>query len=129
MEVQMKFKIDASPKDNPNMIGELLRNEFFKEEYETYLGKKYRKTGCYSTFNLAEGVEELPGEPVDPNYPADGTYTVSQKIIDGKKIVMKYWWDGDGTLEFHFEDGSLLCNGDCKKDYVWEYYSEIPADW
>ena len=31
-------------------------------------------------------------------------------------------WDGDGTLEFHFTDGSRLVNDDCKKDYTWEYY-------
>lgn len=125
----MNFQILANPQSNPDMVGELLRQEFFKEEYETYLGKKYRKTGCYSTFNLAEGVEELPDEPVDPNYPSDGTYHVSKKIVDGRVVIMKYWWDGDGTLEFHFEDGSLLCNNDCKKDHDWECYGELPADW
>jgi hypothetical protein len=42
---------------------------------------------------------------------------------------MKYYWDGDGQLEFHFPDGSILMNTDCKKDYRWEYYEQKPIDW
>ena len=100
-----------------------MRDTFFKEEYETVYGKQYRKTGCYSTFELAEGAISLPDEPIDPEYPEDGNYTVASKTINGENVIMKYYWDGDGQLEFHFEDGSVLVNDDCKKDYVWEYFS------
>ncbi len=118
----MKFQVELNPKDNPNELGEMLRKEFFAEQYETFDGEKYRKLGCYSTFDVAEGVALLPDEPIDKEYPEDGNYHVFISIIDGETIIMKYYWDGDGTLEFHFSNGSCLVNDDCKKDYVWKYY-------
>jgi len=113
----MKFTFTNifSPDTNPNELGESLRNAFFNQNENNF--------GCYSTFELREDVEELPEEIVELSF--YNTYTVPvrcfSKLVDNKKVIMKYWWDGDGTLEFHFEDGSYLYNGDCKKDYVWEY--------
>ena len=124
----MNVNIDLNK--NPNMAGEFLRNSFFKEEYEIVLGKKYRKLGCYSTFNVEDDVISLPDEPIDEEYPEDGIYHVFSKNIVGEEIVMKYYWDGDGQLEFHFQNGSVLVNDDCKKDYVWEYFSNgMPENW
>jgi len=129
-ERKMRMNLNIDPKKNPNMVGEFLRNAFFKEEYETFLGKKYRKTGCYSVFELADDVVELPGEPIDKEYPEDGNYHVSKKMINGQEVIMKYYWDGDGVLEFHFSDGSILGNDDCKKDYNWEYFNDgLPVEW
>lgn len=121
----MKLVIDA--KNNPDMLGELLRQEFFKEEYEVSLGIRYRKLGCYSTFEIAEGVVQSEDEPLDEEFPEEGHYHVFEKFIDGQLVTMKYYWDGDGELDFYFDDG-MLCNDDCKKTYGWKFYSEKPED-
>jgi len=110
----MKFKI--SPKTHPNIVGEYLRDQFFDQSNDL--------RGCYSTFELMPDVIQLDEERVLDC--EDGTYfyQVSQKLIGNKIVWMKYYWDGDGVLEFHFENGSKLINNDCKKDYVWQYYKE-----
>lgn len=118
----MIFSVKAFPKRNPNEVGELLRNEFFKEEYAVPKYGRYRKLGCYDTFELAEDVVTLPDEPIDPDYPSEGSYHVFEKIIDNQKVTMMYYWDGDGDLSFYFEDGSCVTNDDCKKTYNWEYF-------
>lgn len=111
---EFTFVLKYNPEEHTDELGEALRNEFFNQDDGNY--------GCYSTFELRDGIEELPSEIVDNDW---GDYeikcSVFSKTINDKKVIMKYWWDGDGTLEFHFEDGSYLYNGDCKKDYVWEY--------
>jgi hypothetical protein len=110
----MKFTIHSDPKEHPNIVGELLRNEFFNQ----YNGK----LGCYSTFDVNTDVKDLPRETVFGVDDDEIMYNVFEKTVDGQRVVMKYYWDGDGTLEFHFEDGNFISNDDCKKDYVWEYY-------
>jgi len=117
----MNFTITVNPKGSPNEVGELLRREFFKEEYETFGGEKYRKLGCYSTFELAEGVVDLGTAPLDNDWGANIKVHSAKKIIDGQEIRMEYWWDGDGDLSFYFPDGSMLSNTDCKKTNNWEY--------
>lgn len=115
--MEFSFTYRYSPEAHPDELGEALRNEFFNQDTGNF--------GCYSTFELRDGIEELPQELFDHDW---GDYKIKinvfRKIIDRKKVIMKYWWDGDGTLEFHFEDGSYLYNGDCKKDYVWEYHTK-----
>jgi hypothetical protein len=118
----MKFLVNLNPKDNLDELGEMLRKEFFAEEYDIFGGEKYRKLGCYSVFEVKADVVPLPDEAIDKEYPEDGNYHVFSKIIDKEIVIMKYYWDGDGTLEFHFNNGSCLVNDDCKKDYVWKYY-------
>jgi len=100
------FKLITS---DPNVIGEHLRDEFFDGE-----------RGCYYTFDLKNDVTELPNELVDSE---DDSleYNVSQKNINNENIVMKYYWDGDGCLEFHWSDGTVLINTDCKKDHGWRF--------
>ena len=104
--------------DNPNAAGEYLRGLFFDQSDGKY--------GCYSTFNLNNGVLKLPDETIvisdeetDPYDWYDDNWTWTKAELNG--IVMRYHWDGDGTLEFILPDGSMLSNDDCKKDYNWAY--------
>jgi hypothetical protein len=117
------FILSINPKDNPNEIGELLRGEFFNQ--------KDNKLGCYETFEIKENVKQLEDEEIrdnDEEYLEFGgsdyviTYKVFSKEINGEEVIMKYFWDGDGVLEFHFKDGTFLSNDDCKKTHDWEYY-------
>lgn len=88
--------------------GELLRSLFFAGD-----------GGCYWSFDVRPGVESLPDEPLpqDERSMPDDHWTVYR--YNGVK--MRYFWDGDGTLEFKLSDGTVLHNGDCKKSYGWEY--------
>lgn len=103
--------------EQPDEAGEFLRGVFFNQSTGKY--------GCYSTFELNPGVEELPDETVtlsentSPNdwYNDSWTWTRAQF----NDIIMRYYWDGDGMLEFLLPDGSILSNDDCKKDYGWTY--------
>ena len=110
----MKVQYEVTPEENPNVVGEYLRDQFFNQSK----GKR----GCYSTFESNENVVELDKESIDEDYDnLNIYYHVFSKEIDNEKIIMKYYWDGDGTLEFHFEDGTQIFNNDCKKDYCWEF--------
>lgn len=93
---------------DPNVIGEILRDKFFKQDREN------GKLGCYSTFELREDVKQLPDEN---NYDEGINVTVS-KLDD---VIMKYYWCGDGTLQFFFDDGQILSNYDAKKTYNWGF--------
>jgi hypothetical protein len=114
------MKLNLDPKKNSNLVGEALRDAFFNQE---------KGFGCYSTFELLPDVEKLPNEPVLDNEDEDELdifefeYVVAKKIIEGQEVIMKYYWEGDGTLEFHF-NGGMLYNTDCKKDYTWEFVSD-----
>lgn len=115
----MKFQVVLDPNSYPDIVGELLRDQFF----ESKLGY-----GCYSTFVTRSDVIQLPDEDIDPDpddYYIDNEihYKVFEKTIDDSQVIMKYYWDGDGTLEFHFSDGSSLYNDDCKKANNWEYFN------
>ena len=100
----------------PSVFGECLRHLFFEQD-EGY--------GCYSTFDVRDGVKSLPDEPVyfededdEPIY----IYKCFEAEVEGLGVVkMAYYWDGDGTLEFRLPDGKELINSDCKKDYTWEF--------
>ena len=112
----MRFIVELDPKIRPNEFGEMLRDKFFDQT---------KGTGCYSTFETLPDVKQLASEEIENDFYTDLgiKYQVFSKEFGKKTIIMKYYWDGDGTLEFHFEDGSYLINDDCKKDYTWEYYS------
>ena len=145
----MNCNIEISKNDNPNAIGELLRGKFFKQNIAEGL------YGCYSTFELNEGVEKLPYRKVywrdRPDIKSDdecceGDFTreeYCEKIEDEGRVfnefaenedlleiwtraelngvIMEYFWDGDGFLQFIFPDGSILSNNDCKKSNRWEW--------
>jgi hypothetical protein len=101
-----------NPKDNPNIVGEILRDMFFDQS---------RGLGCYSSFTLKENVVDLPLEKIDRPYAAKEEEDLFWKKATTDGVVMRYFWCSVGVLEFIFEDGSSLKNWDCKKDYLWEY--------
>lgn len=103
--------------NDPDAVGEFLRDQFFVQ----WENGKRKGTGCYSTFELQPDVTVLPKEPVDDD--PDMYYDVALKNVQGEQIKMRYYWDGDGLLQFIFEDGVVLENDDCKKDYGWEWSS------
>lgn len=105
--------------DEPNALGEYFRNEF----YTQYEGDRYLGRGGYSSVELQLDVtthdKEKRGEQEDG---WEELWSVYSKYIEGEHVIMKLYWDGDGTMEFHFDDGNTLINTDCKKDYTWEWY-------
>lgn len=103
-----------------NLLGEYLRNHFFDQDDGYY--------GCYSTFDVRGDVKELEREPVhywDDDDVIDFYWHVFEKIMDDEIVKMRYYWDGDGTLQFIFEDGSMIANTDCKCDYNWYYSNKV----
>lgn len=104
---------------NPNTVGEYLRDIFF----DTKGGTLY---GCYTTFDVRSEVNSLPPEPViyfdgeQEFEDEDNVWTVYEFL----GIKMRYYWDGDGTLEFILRDGRHLSNDDCKKSNRWEWISD-----
>lgn len=130
----MQIKINSeTARQNPNLIGELLRDKFFAQDR---IGPNY-SFGCYSTFEYREGVEILSQEPVPEYRPDNDGVEISEndiaklfadekcdyfyKVAKLEEITCKWYWDGDGTLLFVFPDGSTLENSDCKKDYNWNF--------
>jgi hypothetical protein len=115
--------------NDPNVLGEYFRELFFKQD-RTHSTKP--TLGCYNTFDLKNNVQPLDDELLDPQYPQDGKYSVYSTLFYSPghnrsiKVIMKYYWGGDGTLEFHFKDINAECyllNTDCKKTNVWEWQS------
>jgi len=92
-----------------NALGEILRCIFFSQK---------KGFGCYETFELNPDVKPLPNEVDHLEENKDITYTCAE----WNGIKMRYYWDGDGYLEFELdEDGRAIYNDDCKKDHGWEY--------
>ena len=120
-ELIFNFKVTHKvATQNPNALGELLRNEFFNQDNGDL--------GCYSTFDLREdvtGIEEREiTEEAGAEWEFKEIWTIAHKIIDGKIVTMRYYWDGDGYLDFTFPGGFVLLNRDCKKTYNWELDSD-----
>lgn len=89
-----------------DLLGECLRALFFDQT---------KGFGCYSSFELKPYVTTLPNEPVEDD-PVEFHYTVA-KVHD---IKMRYFWDGDGYLEFILPNGKVIFNSDCKCDHGWK---------
>jgi len=102
--------------NDPNTIGEYLRNVFFDQT---------KGKGCYDSFDVTENTLTLPTQLVDPEYDSITTWNIFQKDVNFndkvEKVIMRYYWDGDGTLEFIFDDNSSVLNTDCKKTYNWKW--------
>ena len=136
MGFELTLTIDVE--QNPDAIGEALRSLFFDEKLTRGRGghRDYRETGCYSTFDWQKDVEELEQQPVV--FEVDGRpeevimWTRGRKNIapvptelDLRQVECRYYWDGDGTLEFVLPDGSVLRNDDCKKDHGWAVVESV----
>ena len=106
----LKWLFEVDTETSPaNSVGEFLRSQFWDQS-----GDKY---GCYSTFTYRDGVEALPLE-VD----GEGTdWEIKWQCARWNGVECRWYWDGDGVLQFIFPDGSVLENSDCKKDYTWEW--------
>jgi uncharacterized protein (TIGR02996 family) len=127
--VEMHRKLMAEPADDwhYDRLGEFLRNCFFRQGVKTerLSWGKYRHSplGCYETFDLRPGVEELPpAVDANPEMAEDGVHWTRARLDD---VEMGYWWDGDGSLVFGVQ-GLWLYNGDCKKVYRWESLGFCP---
>jgi hypothetical protein len=93
---------------NPDIIGELLRGKFFNQDNG--------KLGCYSTFELNNGVVKLPD-----GFDEESELKTTRAKMDD--VEMEYFWDGDGELTFylsHFPNQKVLINSDCKKSHGWK---------
>ena len=117
MKIKIKgisVPIDVNNIEDPNLLGESLRNLFFGTE---------KGVGCYQNFQTEPGIEYL-GEEKDPTDFADNEYDTEYdtvyKTYQFESIKMMYHWDGDGTLIFILGDKTLM-NTDCKKAHCWEF--------
>jgi|688.fasta_scaffold04876_39 hypothetical protein len=113
MKIRIKgisVPIDVNDIEDPNLLGESLRDLFFGTE---------KGRGCYENFEVEPGVEYL-GEERDPTDYTDPEYAVVYKTYQFENIKMMYYWDGDGTLIFILGDRTLM-NNDCKKNYIWDF--------
>lgn len=97
----------------PNEVGEFLRAVFFKDHGKNDL------YGGYSTLDWAETVTPLESCPVEGD-DWDPPCKWTRGEMGG--IECRWYWDGDGVLEFVFPNRGVLSNSDCKKSYRWEYY-------
>lgn len=106
-DVQELEKLDWN---NPIFTGENLRNRFFTDD----------GYGCYRNFDVRDDVVKLESTPVTYNDGfVDESHVWTRYVLD--EIVMEYYWDGDGVLQFIFSDGTILVNNDCKKSSTWEW--------
>ncbi len=88
---------------NAKIIGETMRSYFFGTE------KGY---GCYSNFEYAIDDKEVIEKDENEN-------SVHNITCSKTGVKCRWYWDGDGYLEFIFPDGTIVSNNDCKKDYKW----------
>ena len=106
MAIDQTILTDLLQKAEPNALGEVLRSLFWPTSY-----------GCYSNFVYGPEVVELePESEIDT-----GDYDPIQwNRAVYKGILCRWYWDGDGILEFHLPTGRKIVNYDCKKSYRWE---------
>lgn len=123
MRITVTKPIVLDAENRPNQAGEILRDLFFDQVDG--------ECGCYSTFNLRDGVKELSDTAVhiSDDYCDEGlVWHRAELEVSGIRIEMAYFWDGDGTLKFTFPDGSSLEHWDCKNDYKWTYHETPKHD-
>lgn len=123
--------VDINEISDANVLGELLRNLTFAPG----------DFGCYSTFDVRDGVTPVSGPITEDSwfFQAMATHCGSKEYIEeffsagqlyklraNDEIYVGWHWDGDGTLAFFFKDRFLLENSDCKKNYGWTIHSLDP---
>lgn len=107
----MKWLVEIDTETSPaNAVGEFLRSQFWDQSGD-------RGYGCYSNFDYQDGVEVLPLEENKDGWGGQ----IEWKCARWNGVKCRWYWDGDGLLQFIFPDGAVLENSDCKKDYTWEW--------
>lgn len=106
MKYSFTVEVDTE-NSSPCVVGEFLRDKFWDQS------KGY---GCYGSFDYNNDVIELSSFKEKHN-----SYELEWQRAKWNDIECSWFWDGDGTIEFIFPDGSKLVNPDCKKDYEWEW--------
>lgn len=104
-------------RDSPNVIGEFLRGKFWDQSPNKHY--PHGRTGCYSSFDYNADVEPLWLEKEE-----DGWNYIEWNCARWDDVKCRWYWDGDGTIEFLFPDGTVLENTDCKKDYGWTWVED-----
>lgn len=120
--------IDTQKINDAVIFGETLREAVFVKKHKN-------DYGCYSTFELNKDFFQVAnGSPVgqeilkmlewgDDDFNAE---EINKEIEDkamiytNNKIIVAWYWDGDGTLLFK-EGERIAINTDCKKDYTWNW--------
>lgn len=135
--------IYLATESDPNKFGEALRDYCF-------IGN-CMETGCYSTFELLKGFEEIKSgkiyeeafQEIAPEFKEglkvykyeilekdcylettdmDGEIYRS-KICEPLILIVAWEWNGDGTLYFRWNNRSVI-NTDCKCDYYWNWINK-----
>lgn len=121
----MSFIISIEELNDPNTVGEVLRDWSFRE-----------KTGCYNCFDLIYGFENVKinewylqkpfnlFKSQDSKYNQEIKKRMSLYYHKERDILVAWFWDGDGELYFN-AGGVEVYNKDCKKDYTWEFVEEL----
>lgn len=122
---------DSVVKD-ANQLGELLRGFAFPSQYTT------GNLGCYSNFDTDTDLKQVELDVLCQQYPKlyncivkygwfqeDGIFTIIPQCFINEKlqVAMMYAWSGDGFLAFSLDQQMIVYNTDCKKDYMWNFYS------
>lgn len=104
-----------------DVAGELLRDLSFKDEYEIFSNREYKKLGCYSVFETKKEWKKVPASkdlfPILLELLGADSVTEFYKH-ETENIYMSWHWEGDGTLLFLIDD-MVLVNSDCKKQQNW----------
>jgi len=109
----------------PDQLGEFLRAVFFVEP-----------VGAVTCFETVDETQTCPIVCLPPESICRQTYNSIPLGEDGDfqsdiqtlylilphvgQVIVGWFWDGDGVLEFYIPSlGLLLTNDDCKKDHGW----------
>src|SRR5688572_18211850 len=119
----MKFTVEIDTEvDSPIAVGGALLGKFWDESPTPV--HPWGRRGCYSSFEYLPEVQELPDE-IETWKSTWGGAEYEEKITwhsaKWNEIVCRWYWDGDGYVEFIFPDGSVLHNGDIKNDDDWAW--------
>lgn len=135
--------IDLLIEQDPNRFGEALRNYCFVGNC--------KQTGCYSTFDVIPQLKEVKAGKIYKEakkelfpefkntikvyhwkliekdcwiaYGDPDDKPQRMRVCEPLEIVCAWYWDGDGTLYFRFNNRTVI-NTDCKKNYTWKFINE-----
>lgn len=120
--------------ENPDVVGEALRNYCFINDDTKPFPRGYKQIGCYETFDVRPDAEKLSKSEI---WDCFSSYSGWRELPDsfkmegysfsvGNKRIKAVWgWDGDGCLIFVGPD-FVIVNDDCKGTKGWYY---VPIEW